>query len=198
MQKIVTISGSPSFPSRSSAVLAWVRHRLEADYQTQAIEVRDLPAEAILHGEIHHPVIQAEAAVLAAADAVVIATPVYKASYAGILKAFLDLLPPEIFAGKIVLPIATGGSLAHLLVLDYALGPVLAALGARQVLRGVYLPESHAQWTESKAFSLAEEAEARLWAALGELTGELRHQQHRRTVSGDIENHAERKEEAHV
>ena len=41
-----------------------------------------------------------------------------------------------------MLPLATGGSLAHLLALDYALKPVLAALGARDILDGVYATEA--------------------------------------------------------
>jgi len=70
-----------------------------------------------------------------------VATPVYKAAYTGSLKALLDILPTQAFRNKTVLPIATGGSLAHLLVLDYALKPVLGALGASDILQGVYVTE---------------------------------------------------------
>src|SRR5256885_12419558 len=41
---------------------------------------------------------------------VVVATPIYKASYSGVLKSFLDLLPQFGLAGKVVLPLATGGT----------------------------------------------------------------------------------------
>jgi FMN reductase len=75
---------------------------------------------------------------VAEADAIVIATPVYKASYTGILKAFLDLLPQDGLKDKLVLPLATGGSQSHLLALDYALRPVLQALDARQVFTSIY------------------------------------------------------------
>ncbi len=71
----------------------------------------------------------------------IIATPLYKASYSGLLKSFLDLLPQAALARKPVLPFATGGSLAHLLALDYALKPVLASLGARHVLDNVFATE---------------------------------------------------------
>ena len=43
------------------------------------------------------------------------ATPIYKASYSGVLKAFLDLLPQFAFGGKVVLPLLTGGTAAHVL-----------------------------------------------------------------------------------
>jgi FMN reductase len=47
------------------------------------------------------------------------------------LKVFLDLLPQFALAGKAILPIATGGSVAHLPALDYGLGPVLQSMGAQ-------------------------------------------------------------------
>ena len=47
--------------------------------------------------------------------AVVIATPVYKAAYSGILKAFLDLLPQDGLDGKLVLPTPAGLQLFELL-----------------------------------------------------------------------------------
>jgi FMN reductase len=46
---------------------------------------------------------------------------------------FLDLLPQSAFAGKSVLMLATGGASAHVLAIDYALRPVLMALGATHV-----------------------------------------------------------------
>jgi FMN reductase len=74
-----------------------------------------------------------------------VATPVYKAAYTGALKALLDILPPQALRNKTVLPIATGGSPAHLLVLDYALKPVLGALGASDILQGVYVTDGQLQ-----------------------------------------------------
>ncbi|WP_279379314.1 NAD(P)H-dependent oxidoreductase [Bordetella bronchiseptica] len=69
------------------------------------------------------------------------ATPVFKASYSGLLKAFLDVLPQFALAGKSVLPLATGGSVAHVLSVDYALRPVLQSMGARHVIQGFFLAE---------------------------------------------------------
>ncbi|MCS5931537.1 hypothetical protein LNQ03_06255 [Klebsiella pneumoniae subsp. pneumoniae] len=36
-----------------------------------------------------------------------------------------------------VLPLATGGTIAHMLAVDYALKPVLNALKAQEILHGV-------------------------------------------------------------
>lgn len=76
---------------------------------------------------------QAAIAEVDLADALVVATPVYKASYSGVLKTFLDVLPQKAFARKAVLPLATGGTIAHLLSIDYALRPVLLSLCPRHV-----------------------------------------------------------------
>ena len=67
----------------------------------------------------------ASLAQVANAQLIVVATPVYKAAYSGLLKVFLDLLPQTALAGKTVLPLATGGSPHHMLALDCALRPVL-------------------------------------------------------------------------
>jgi FMN reductase len=68
-----------------------------------------------------------------------VATPIYKAAYTGLLKALLDLLPQYAFADKSVLPLATGGTTAHVLAIDYALRPVLTSLGAAHVAQGYFV-----------------------------------------------------------
>lgn len=82
----------------------------------------------------------AEAAVaVAMADGVVIATTTFKASFSGLTKLFLDLLPQFALADKAVLALATGGSLAHVLALDYALRPVLQSMGPRCVVPSFFV-----------------------------------------------------------
>ena len=76
---------------------------------------------------------------VAHADVVVVATPVYKAAYSGVLKVFLDLLPQFALRDKVVLPLATGGSSAHVLAVDYALRPVLASLAASSITPGWFV-----------------------------------------------------------
>ncbi|NUO86180.1 MAG: NADPH-dependent FMN reductase [Cupriavidus sp.] len=136
---ILTLSGSPSAQSRSGLVLAHLRTALEAaGERTRHLDLRDLPAGPLLAARVDDPAIDAATRAVAEAQVVVLATPVYKAAYSGLLKAFLDLLPQTGLRDKIVLPIATGGSLAHALAIDYALRPVLAALGSRQILPGIF------------------------------------------------------------
>jgi len=90
---------------------------------------------------------------LALAQGVLIATPIYKAAYSGQLKLFLDGLPPDALRDKPVLAIATGGSPGHLLAIDYALKPVLSALGARTIVDAVYATDSQLRPDGDKGFS---------------------------------------------
>jgi FMN reductase len=144
MTRIVTISGSPSLSSRTTAVIERIKKQLAVKgWQTDSIEVRDLPPDDLAYARFDSPSVQDTVRLLEQADGVIIATPVYKASYTGVLKAYLDLLPQDVLSEKVVWPIAVGGTLAHLLVLDYALKPVLYALGAQNVLSGVYIQD---QW----------------------------------------------------
>jgi FMN reductase len=169
MTKIVAISGSPSYPSRSYSILEQAKQRLVAQQiSTEILAVRDLPAAALLHAQFDHPEIQQASKLVAEAEALIIATPVYKASYTGVLKTFLDLLPQTGLAGKTILPIATGGTIAHLLTIDYAIKPVLSALGARDILAGIYIVDNQIQIQES-GVQLAEEIEQRLVSSLQDL-----------------------------
>ena len=135
---IVALAGSPSANSRSSALLRHVLDRFADGVARTEIVLRDLPPAALVRADHDDPAIRHARDQVAAARLVVIATPIYKASYSGLLKTFLDLLPQDALRGKTVLALGTGGSAAHLLALDYALKPVLAALGARHILDTVY------------------------------------------------------------
>lgn len=145
---ILLLAGSPSIPSRSTRLLQHVGERLTLlGHHHHMLHVLDLPPQALLHADFNNAAIKLAKESVAVADAVVIGTPVYKAAYSGILKAFLDLLPQDGLAGKLVLPLATGGSQSHMLALDYALRPVLASLSAKHILPSIYAVEAQINWS---------------------------------------------------
>ncbi|WP_338763870.1 NADPH-dependent FMN reductase [Massilia sp. METH4] len=167
---ILLISGSPAVPSTSSRLLHHIGDKLAVHgHRSTRLNVRDLPAQALLAADATNPVLQAALAEVAEAQAVIVATPVYKAAYSGVLKAFLDLLPQNGLAGKVVLPVATGGSQSHLLALDYALRPVLHALEADQVLTSIYATAQQVQWSDHEGVTLAPEIAARVAAGVAAL-----------------------------
>jgi len=100
--------------------------------------LRDVPAEDLVFGRIHAVASKHFASQVQFADGIVVASPIYNGSIAGGVKALLDLLPENALVDKVVLPIATGGSAAHQLAIEYSFKPLLSALGARHVLTGVF------------------------------------------------------------
>ncbi|MYN40132.1 NADPH-dependent FMN reductase [Duganella sp. FT109W] len=146
---ILLLSGSPASPSSTGRLLDHVGDKLAAlGHRHSKLQVRDLPAKALLHADFADLTLKRAIDAVAEADAIVIATPIYKASYTGILKAFLDLLPQDGLKDKLVLPLATGGSQSHMLALDYALRPVLHALDARQVFTSIYATSQQLVWND--------------------------------------------------
>ncbi|MEU9479369.1 NADPH-dependent FMN reductase [Streptomyces sp. NPDC048191] len=137
MATVLSVSGSPSASSRTGRLLRHLDQRLIAQgHEVIPLDVRTIPAEALLGADFRHPAIAEATELFTRADGVLIGTPIYKASYSGVLKALLDLLPQYALTGKTVLPLATGGSAAHVLAIDYALRPVLNSMGAAHIVQG--------------------------------------------------------------
>ncbi len=69
---------------------------------------------------------------------------------------------------------ATGGSIAHMLAVDYALKPVLAALKAQEMLHGIFAEDSQIAYGEGSAQAqLAPALEQRLDEALAQFHSAL-------------------------
>jgi FMN reductase len=184
MPDIVAIAGSPSEASRSLAVVEYARRIVsDSGFSSSVIRVRDLDPEDLLYGRVKGHSILQSTRLIEEARAVIITTPVYKASFSGVLKAFLDLLPQNAFNNKVVLPFATGGSPAHLLAIDYALKPVLSALGASQILAGTYIVDSQIQPNAAKTgYELDWEIERRISESVKNLSAILQAQREQALV----------------
>jgi len=174
MPDVLLISGSPVAASKSASLLeysrTWLRENSGLD--TALVSVRDFPAEDLIQAKFDSPAFDEFKRQVSTAYGLVIATPVYKAAYSGSLKALLDILPQYGFRGKTILPIATGGSLGHLLAIDYAVKPVLSTLGASDILQGVYLVDSQFRVEDGKPV-IADEIRARLDESLAQLAANL-------------------------
>jgi FMN reductase len=181
---VLLLGGSPSAPSTTWRLQQLVGERLALlGYRTVALQVRELPAQALLRADFKDPAIVDAAAQVADADAIVIGTPVYKASFSGVLKAFLDLLPQDGLAGKLVLPLATGGSQSHMLALDYALRPVLASLSPRHVLPSIYATSEQLPWGPERGLLPVPAIAARIDAGVEQLAHELQHALQRKVLA---------------
>ena len=85
---VLLIAGSPTLPSRFTRLVHHIGDSLlQRGHQIDHLNVRDLPAQALLHADFDNVDLQVARARLARAMAVavVIATPICKASFSGLL-----------------------------------------------------------------------------------------------------------------
>ena len=137
--RAVGLSASPrGTSSRSHQLLDAALARLvELGFWGSIVDLAAFAADALL-GRSRDRSLDRAIADLDRAHVVLVATPVYRASYSGLLKVFLDQLPEDALAGKVAVAIASGGGPAHLLAIDHGLRPLLTSLGATVVAAGVY------------------------------------------------------------
>ena len=143
MTRIAVVSAGLSVPS-STRLLA---DRLAAatvdaleEVEVDVVELRPLAhalADRLLTG-FAGPELAAALETVRNADGLIVVTPVFAASYAGLFKTFVDVLEPGTLDGKPVLVAATAGTARHSLVLDHALRPLFAHLRAVVVPTGVF------------------------------------------------------------
>ncbi|MFD7296464.1 NADPH-dependent FMN reductase [Streptomyces sp. NPDC059897] len=176
MATVLSVSGSPSATSRTGRLLRHLDRQLAAQgHDVIPFDVRTVPAEALLGADPRHPAIVEAGELFARADGVVVGTPVYKASYSGVLKALLDLLPQYALAGKTVLPLATGGSVAHVLAIDYALRPVLSSMGAAHIVQGWFTLDKDISVREDGTLALAPAVTEALYPIVDQFSAALGH-----------------------
>jgi FMN reductase len=175
MSNIVIISGSPTQPSRSFAISSHVKKLLSTQgHQIEHINVRDLPPEDLIYANFKSPAINHALAQVNRAQAVIVISPVYKASYTGVLKTFFDLIPEKGLFEKTILPIANGGSSAHLLSLEYAFKPLFSILDSQEILTGVYLVDSQFTYKETEVTFIDSDIQKRFDSALETLLTKLK------------------------
>jgi FMN reductase len=82
--------------------------------------------------------LQATIEKVASADALIAATPVYKAGISGLFKSFVDLLDNDLLIAKPVLLAATAGSSRHALIVDDQMRPLFAYMRALTLPTSVF------------------------------------------------------------
>ncbi|MFC0628976.1 NADPH-dependent FMN reductase [Kribbella deserti] len=133
----MTVVGNPKPASRTANAAACVAELLASELGApfkidQLVDLATFaPALFQQAGESDEQIALADAIDLTtSASVLVLATPVYRGSYTGLLKSFLDVLAPGALAGSVVVPVTISASPAHRLLADLQLRPVLAELGA--------------------------------------------------------------------
>ncbi|TFH51278.1 FMN reductase [Actinomyces viscosus] len=156
LSRIVALHAGVSEPSTSQMLAERLaestRRALEADSRLASIEVIGLRplVKDIALASVGGPVsaeLQKVVDALAAADGVVLVSPVFQASYSGLFKSAMDVLPAGTLEGVPVLLGATAGTARHSLVTETALRPLATYMKA--------LPTTTAVFAASEDFGAA-------------------------------------------
>ena len=110
------------------------------DVRVEVVELRDLAHDVTDHLLTGFPSGRLADAMrlLEKADAVIAVTPVFNASYSGLFKSFVDVLPDGALEATPVLLAATAGTARHSLVLEFAMRPLFAHLRAAVLPTAVF------------------------------------------------------------
>lgn len=143
MTRIVAISSGLSDPSSTRMLadrLVESLNRQSGDVSVEVVSLRELAhdiTDATLTG-FAAPRLQDVIDKVVAADGLVVVVPIFKASFPGLFKSFIDALEADALTGKPVLLAATGGTARHSLAIDHTLRPLFAYLQALVVPTGVF------------------------------------------------------------
>jgi FMN reductase len=191
---VVGVAGNITRPSRTSVLVAAVLAEIcsLSDAQSRLVELVDIGPELFqsivperfesFNSQRLSPGMGSVIQAIEMADALVVGTPVYKASYTGALKHLFDLIPPNALAGKPVLLAATGGSPLHGLVTEHQLRPLFGFFGALTMPTTIFALEGDFQNYEIDAPELV----ARVKRASGEIAELLATQSARRSAQAAV------------
>ncbi len=138
---VSVVVGNPKPQSRTLSVAVSLVEHLFAGHDVSVTTV-DLAAHADVVFRWPRPELDAISAQVASSDIAVFASPTYKATYTGLLKAFLDRYPSNGLAGLVAIPLHTGADFTHAMGPSVNLAPLLTELGAIVPGRGFYFVTS--------------------------------------------------------
>lgn len=135
--KATIVVGNPKPKSRTLKVAETLVEKLllPGSYELEIIDLADHTDQIFAWPSDEMVVLNAR---VAESDLAVFASPTYKASYTGLLKAFLDRYPANGLTGVTAIPVHTGADLAHAMGPTVNLAPLLVELGAVVPGRGFY------------------------------------------------------------
>lgn len=139
---IVAISGGLNAPSKTEALLQTLIERLAKAIPIQVHFIKFSEIAPLLGGAIYRnqlpQQVQDDLTAVENADALIVGTPVYRASFTGLFKHFFDFVEQNALIDVPVLLAASGGSERHALVLEHQLRPLFSFFQAQTLPIGVY------------------------------------------------------------
>jgi FMN reductase len=159
--KVSVVVGNPKPQSRTLKVATTlVEHLLEpGTYELTIVDLADYASEIF---DWPSDTVASLSAAVAESDLAIFASPTYKATYTGLIKAFLDRYPANGLAGVVAIPVLTGGDLTHSMGPTHTFAPLLAEFGAVVPGRGLYFVASKMDQCDEIVGRAAEEYRANL------------------------------------
>jgi FMN reductase len=139
---ISVVVGNPKAGSRTLGVAIAVADALSAvgadPNDHRIVDLAEVASELF---DFNSTVVGELLEAVASSDLVVVASPTYKATFTGLLKAFLDRYANDALARTVCVPVMTGAAPIHALATEVHLRPLLVELGASIPARGLYVTE---------------------------------------------------------
>ncbi|MBD8907343.1 FMN reductase [Methylorubrum zatmanii] len=139
--RIVAFSGNTHRPSRTRTLVEAVAAELSRlrPIDLKVYDLVDAGTAIAVAGRSALPLPAARIVEgIESADALIVGSPVYKGSYAGLFKHLIDFVAPEALVGKPVVLTATGGGPRHALVVEHSLRPLFGFFSAQTAPTSVY------------------------------------------------------------
>ncbi len=134
MNELLALNASPTANSKTHSLAATALHCAGSG---ELIDLAGLDAAGLL-GRREAPDVALALERIRSAPVLFVATPIYRASYSGLLKVLFDQFEQRALVDVVCVLAATGGSPQHFLALDMALRPLVTSLGAIAVPTAVY------------------------------------------------------------
>lgn len=144
--RVVAVSGSLTAPSRTTALVTAISDAFAAaiPVETHLITLHELGphlAGALTRKQLPETA-EAELQRIENADLLIVASPVYRASFTGLFKHLFDFVDQYALVDTPVLLAATGGSERHALIIEHQLRPLFGFFQSLALPVGVYAHDS--------------------------------------------------------
>ncbi len=137
--RTAVVVGNPRPESRTLAAATYVASELTGGPPDLVVDLAVLGPRLL---DWPDPGVADLVAEVGAADAVVVASPTYKAAYTGLLKLFLDRFAAGTGLTGVAVPLMLGAGPTHALAPELTLRPLLTELGGTVPGRALYVQES--------------------------------------------------------
>jgi FMN reductase len=142
---VVGVSGSPTHPSRTTALVAAATEAFAEALGGTASVIELAPLLSGLGAGAFRsqlgPEVTAALEQVEAADVVVVGSPAYRATYTGLFKLFFDQIGQYSLVGKPIVLTATGGSDRHALLVEHQMRPLFGFFQSLTLPLGIFAGE---------------------------------------------------------